>query len=299
MTLFRTQIALACLTLGLTAAAAPEDYLAAGPDLPGWSQEDKPATFTSDTLWDLMDGGAEVYLEYGVAGAASVRYQHPGKGRVQVELYAMKDAGAAFGIYSFNARVKGSSPVPIGDDALRTNYFVLVRKGAHFFTLTAVSDPAATMPACLELARAIAARIPAVAGKPALLSRLPALAGGAAQVVYFRGSLGLLNLYAFDASDPFQPIEGAAAEADRTQFFILRHADDAEAAARSEAAWATLSSNSKYKVGGGGPGERSLIDDQGRHLLFARDGACNLIAIGPDPAALRRLLQPVLGARQR
>jgi hypothetical protein len=155
------------------------------------------------------------------------------------------------------------------------------------------------MPACLELARAIAARIPAAGGKPALLARLPALPGASAHLVYFRGSLGLLNLYAFDASDPFKPVEGAAAEADHTQVFILRQADDAEAAARNESAWASLSSNPKYKVGAGGPGGRCLIDDQGRYLLFARDGDCNLIAIGPDEAALHGLLQQVLGAKRR
>src|SRR5208283_91577 len=263
----------------------------------GWSQDEKPRTFTQDTLWDLMDGGAEVYVEYGVEGAASARYQHPRKGIVQVEIYAMKDAGAAFGIYSFNTRTKGQ-PVQIGDEAMLTDYYVLVRKGTHFLSLTAVSAPAATLPSCLELARAIAARIPAAAGKPELLSRLPALAGLSGHEVYFRGSLGLLNLYPFDASDPFQPAEGVAVEAAGTQFFVLRHASDQEAAARYESAWGLLSLNSKYKVGAGGPGERCLIDENGKFLLLARHGACNLIAIGPGEAALHGLLQQALGVQK-
>lgn len=298
LAVFRTSAILACMALGLSAEGAPADYLPGAADLPGWSQEEKPGTFSEDTLWDLMDGGAEVYLEYGVVGAASARYNHPGKGSVQVEIYAMKDAGAAFGIYSFNSRAKGN-PVPIGDEAMSTNYYVLVRKGAHFLTLTAVSDPAATMPACLELARAIAARIPAVAGKPDLLSRLPALTGASVHHVYFRGSLVLLNLYTLDASDPFKPAEGVAAEAGDTQFFVLRHVNTKEAAARYESAWAVLSANPKYRVGEGSPGERCLIDEKGRRLLFARDGACNLIAIGTDGTALHGLLQETLVTKGR
>jgi hypothetical protein len=295
--LFRTLVVLACLAPSLAAKAAPTDFLPGAADLPGWSQEEKPRTFTKDTLWDLMDGGAEVYVEYGVEGAASVRYKHPTKGSVQVEIYAMKDAGGAFGIYSFNSRTKGN-PVQIGDEALLTDYYLLVRKGADFLTFTAVSDPAATMPACLELARTIVARIPAGAGKPDLLSRLPTLAGASVHQVYFRGGLVLLNLYAFDASDPFMAAEGVAAEVDGTQFFVLRHADGKEAGASYESAWAVLSSNSKYKVGEGGPGERCVIDENGKFLLLARNGVCNLIAIGTDKAVLHGLLQQALGAKK-
>lgn len=90
-----------------------------------------------------MDGGAEVYLEYGFVGAASVSYKTPRQGEVQVEIYAMKDADGAYGIYSFNSRSKGVA-VQIGDDALRTDYFLLVRKGGYSLSFTAVSDPAAT-----------------------------------------------------------------------------------------------------------------------------------------------------------
>jgi hypothetical protein len=288
---------IACLSLTCAAKAAPVDYLPGAADLPGWSQEETPHTFTQDTLWDLMDGGAEVYVEYGVEGAASARYKHPSKGNVQVEIYAMKDAGAAFGIYSFNSRTKGN-PVQIGDEALLTDYYLLVRKGACFLSFTAVSNPATTMPACLELARAITARIPSVAGKPDLLSRLPTLTGAPAHSVYFRGSLGLLNLYPFDASDPFKPAEGVAAETEGTQFFILRHSDEKEAASHYESAWGILSSISKYKAGKAGPGERCLVDENGKFLLLARNGTCNLIAIGADQAVLHGLLQQALAVRK-
>jgi hypothetical protein len=294
---FRLLAALSFVALCCSANAAPTDCIPGATDLPGWSQEEKPRTFTQDTLWDLMDGGAEVYVEYGVEGAASVRYKHPGKGSVQVEIYAMKDEGSAFGIYSFNSRTKGK-PVKIGDDALLTDYYLLVHKGGYFLSFTAVSDPATTMPSCLELAQAFAARIPASGGRPALLSHLPALSGTSVHQVYFRGGLGLLNLYAFDASDPFKVVEGVAAEADGTQFFVLRQADDKAAAASYDSAWGILSANAKYKVGEGRPGERCLVDENGKFLLLVRNGACNLIAIGADQAALRGLLKQVLDAKQ-
>jgi hypothetical protein len=293
----RASVFLACFTLTCAANAAPADYLPENVGLSGWAQEGKPRTFTQDTLWDLMDGGAEVYLEYGVVGAASVIYKDAKKDEVQVEIYAMKDADGAFGIYSFNSRTKGVA-VPIGDDAMRTDYFLLVRKGSYFLSFTAVSDPAATMPPCLELARAIAARIPTAPGRPALLSRLPTLAGSAVHDVYFRGSLGLLNLYPFDATDPFNAVEGVAADSGSVQFFVVRHADAKEAAARYESAWKQLSANTKYKEGKSGPDERCLVDDNGKFLLFARAGACNLIAIGADETELHGLLQQALRAKK-
>jgi hypothetical protein len=290
---FRALVLLACIAPSLAAKAGPADFLPGAADLPGWTQEEKPRAFTSETLWDLMDGGAEVYVEYGVEGAASAHYKHPTKGEIQVDIYAMKDAGAAFGIYSFNTRTKGS-PVQIGDEAVLTDYYLLVRKGACFLSFAALSDPATTMPSCQEIARVITARIPGSAGKPGLLSRLPTLTGASVHDVYFRGSLGLLNLYPFDASDPFKAAEGVAAESEGTQFFVLRHTDEKEAAARYESAWTIFSANSKYKVAEGRPGERCLIDDNGKFILLARDGACNLIAIGADRAVLRGLLQQAL-----
>jgi len=298
ISVMRALFALGCLALAFNSKAAPTDFLPGTADLPGWIQEEKPRTFTQDTLWDLMDGGAEVYVEYGVEGAASVLYKHPKKGSVQVEIYTMKDVGAAFGLFSFNSRTKGAS-VRIGDDAWLTDYFLLVRKGACVVSLTAVSDPAETMPSCLEIARAITNRIPSGGARPDLLSRLPTLPGGSVHPVYFRGGIVLLNLYAFDASDPFKAGEGVAAEADGTQFFVLRYAGDKEAAAGYESSWGVLSSNSKYKVAGGKPGEHGLVDENGKFVLLARDGACNLVAVGADKAVLHRLMDQALRETSR
>ena len=87
----------------------------AGDTLPGqlgpWGQTDRKM-YAGQTLYDYIDGGAEVYFEYGFS-AVEVSYYEKGEQEILVEKYRMSSPQAAAGIYSFFKDVTAPSlPTP-------------------------------------------------------------------------------------------------------------------------------------------------------------------------------------------
>lgn len=67
-------------------------------DVPGWTIVET-RHFTGKELYGYIDGGAELYLEYGFE-ELTVQQLQQGEQELLVEIYRMKDAEAAFGIFS-------------------------------------------------------------------------------------------------------------------------------------------------------------------------------------------------------
>jgi hypothetical protein len=67
-------------------------------DLPG-CQVTRNDTFTGEGLFGYLDGGADLYLEYGFTKLYVDEFLC-GKDKITLEVYVMSDAPAAFGIYS-------------------------------------------------------------------------------------------------------------------------------------------------------------------------------------------------------
>ncbi len=61
----------------------------------------KIKTYPGRKLFDLINGGGEVYFEYGYKNVASARYAK-GESGITIQFYEMDSPEAAFGIYCFN-----------------------------------------------------------------------------------------------------------------------------------------------------------------------------------------------------
>ncbi len=60
----------------------------------------KPAVYEGNDLFTIIDGGAEIYFEYGFTRAADVAYLENETARIDIQIYEMSDEGAAYGIFS-------------------------------------------------------------------------------------------------------------------------------------------------------------------------------------------------------
>ena len=88
------------ITVALTAGGPPEPVLRC--DLvSGWSQQGPNRTYTSDNLFEYMDGNAEGYLIYGFVKMTGVSCT---KGSVTftIDVSDMGDSDSAYGIFSAN-----------------------------------------------------------------------------------------------------------------------------------------------------------------------------------------------------
>ncbi|NLT66675.1 MAG: hypothetical protein GXX84_08740 [Acidobacteria bacterium] len=93
-------------TQNTRAALRPESQklMALLPDdgsIPGWTREPEVRFFVPDDLFEFINGASENYLIYGFEEVVTAEYGNPDKSsQVVVEIYRMKDARNAFGIYA-------------------------------------------------------------------------------------------------------------------------------------------------------------------------------------------------------
>lgn len=69
--------------------------------VPGWSRSGEARFFNPGNLWEYIDGAAEGYLTYGFENVVTQEYANPSRAsQAVVDIYRMKDARNAFGIYT-------------------------------------------------------------------------------------------------------------------------------------------------------------------------------------------------------
>jgi len=84
------------------------------PRVAGWAYAEEPKRYGPDTLFEYIDGAAEAFLSYDFAELALGQYKAAGgAATMTVEVYDMKEARNAFGIYA-GERFSESTFLPIG-----------------------------------------------------------------------------------------------------------------------------------------------------------------------------------------
>ena len=67
----------------------------------GWKWDGKDVKYNSKTLFDYIDGGAELYLAYGFQNATVRRFEKLNQPSITVELFEMASSEDAYGVFSF------------------------------------------------------------------------------------------------------------------------------------------------------------------------------------------------------
>lgn len=162
--------------------------------LKGWKAKSNPRTFEGEDLFVYINGGADIYNEYGFKGVLVQEYENGGIHFVTLEIFEMIDPGAAYGVYTFKIGAEGRK-VPWGQEGLFEDYYLNFWQGKYVVTLTALDDAPETLQGLEEIAEAVDARIHEAAPKPRLACALPQEGLVENSVKYVRGSLGLFNAH--------------------------------------------------------------------------------------------------------
>ena len=175
-----------------------------------WKPEGDPGSWEGEDLYIYINGGAEIFHEYGFQRVIIQDYKNQEDSSISLEIYEMQDAGGAYGIFSFQASDTGEK-LDIGQGGQFEDYYLNFWQDRFFITLTGFDQKPQTLAGLKHLAEALAARF----GKrehgipPALLNRLPRENLLPTGMKYFRGHLGLFNSYPFSQQDIFQLQEAA------------------------------------------------------------------------------------------
>jgi hypothetical protein len=89
--------------------------------------------FTGESLFGYMDGGAELYREYGISDAVITELDL-GSGHYKCEVFKMTGPEEAFGIYSVSKYRCLNSP-PISPFTCQTHYQMQICKGSYYISI--------------------------------------------------------------------------------------------------------------------------------------------------------------------
>ena len=196
-----------CVILGCSRDAQDESgaLLPSLSDLRGIKAVGGVQVYDRKSLFDYINGGADLYLEYGFTKTHVQRYTSP-VGEVTLEIYEMDRPAHAYGIYSFDS--KGEHPETIGEDATYAEGLLSFWKGRFFVRIFAAGEEARDV--ILDIGRRVSAKIPSEGSPPELLSLLPSSGVEPDTVIYFLGMIALNNAYFLAHQNVLSLGEGAA-----------------------------------------------------------------------------------------
>ena len=166
-------LSLSVLLLALTSAPSAADnssmlsILPAGGCAVGWVMDGKPALFMEDTLFDHINGEAELYFPYGFDALATARYNKkdaPGS-EVMADVYRMGSLLDAFGIWS-NYRKADAPGCNLGADCVLSSSQMLFYQDRYFIRLQATGTPTPGQDVFLACGRALSRNLPPGKGRP-------------------------------------------------------------------------------------------------------------------------------------
>jgi hypothetical protein len=147
--------------------------------------------FTGESLFGYMDGGAELYREYGISDAVITEFDLSG-GHYKCEVFKMTGAEEAFGIYSVSKYHCLGSP-PFSTYTCQTHYQLQICKGPYYISIINKAGNKADSIASLKIGEILSGKIngPSID----LTSFIPGTDTSYLQrnAVLAKGKLGLMN----------------------------------------------------------------------------------------------------------
>ncbi len=245
----------------------------------GWLKDGDLQEFAGEDLYTYIDGGAEIYQEYGFRRVVIQDYKNAAGKSVSLEIFEMETPAAAYGIFTFKRSGSGKS-VGLGSGAELEDYYLNFWRGRCLVTLTGFDETEATVAGLLAIGGAVDGKIGEKADAPDLVAALPVEGLRPQSVKYLKGLLGLNNIYPLYTARGLAFVEAVRGlYADEESLILL---DYGSAEARREA-WLELRTGLE-KSGRFEPAKNYLADavifrdGKGQYVAFKEDG--DRIAIG-------------------
>jgi hypothetical protein len=235
----------------------------------GWRRHGEVLEYEGEGLFDYINGGAEIYYEYGFVRVIVQDYMTADEHTLTLEIYEMENPESAFGIYSFK-RSSGGSDAGIGGQSRLEDYYLNFWKGTYLVTLTGFDQETVTIQGLLSIARAVAEAIPEGGAPPSLVNILPSQGRVEAGLKYFKGLLGLYNNYTFAQEDIFSLERGVKVDyVSGVSLFLFHYSETDMAAAAFQKSRAFFDSSPRYsEYDPLGAEKVRMFDNQGRLLVM-------------------------------
>ena len=147
---------------------APKIVLPA--EVVGYKWDGKVRTFNSKTIFEYINGAAELYLAYGFLGLKVWRFEKTGAPPINLEIYEQASSEDAYGVFSFEHQ---DEPTGIGQGSEFGGGLLRFWKGNYFVSVYAEGEGEGVEAAIVSIGKAAATAIPLTGPEPKLVQFLP------------------------------------------------------------------------------------------------------------------------------
>lgn len=190
-----------------------ETLLPSNTKISPWRKNGPPAIFRKDRLFEYINGGAEIYFEYGFHQTVTQEYIRDDNS-IMVEIYEMNDSDAAFGIYS-TQRDYRLPALKIGSDGTQFDNHVAFWQDRYVVVVMELIPDTVSKGVLNKFAQKISLQIGNTSDLPKLMGHLPKNVMVPRSQVLIKGILGLNSQYYLAHENVFElghaNVEGAFA----------------------------------------------------------------------------------------
>lgn len=163
-------ILLIIITVTMKGLTVEKLYQTIPKEIMGWKAEEKDEFYDRETLYEYINGGAELYLTYDFKQAFARRFVKPNAPEIILEIYEMNSSKDAFGVFSSERQ---DEEVGIGQDSEYGGGLLRFWKDKYFVSILVIGDEKVAKAAILELGERVADVIPSIGKKPEIIKCLP------------------------------------------------------------------------------------------------------------------------------
>ena len=158
----------------------------------GWKPSGKDRYYNPETLYNYINGGAELYISYGFREVISRTYSKPGQLNLTVEIFDMVDAKNAFGVF---CHVREDVDYSYGQGCQVYEDVIMFWKNQYFVSVVSDDETESSMSVIRKLAEDIDNLIKGEGQLPEILMLLPVKGLVEETILYFFHPAWLNSFY--------------------------------------------------------------------------------------------------------
>jgi hypothetical protein len=168
----------------------------------GFERSSEVETYVGESLFEYIDGGAEIYHQYGFVDVVTAHYTHD-QTEIVVDIYRFENADNAYGLFS-SLRPLEPTVVDYGIEGFASGTTVDFVKGRYLVRLVGYDDSPETSAALLSMAKEFDGLVPGKITLPQMFALFPADGRMKStlkmQAESFLGQKALSDVYTIDYS---------------------------------------------------------------------------------------------------
>lgn len=174
-------------------------------EIPEWKSASPISIYDKETIFDYIDGAAELYFAYDFNKVVTTEYTDSNTSII-IDVYDMTNPDSAFGIYSLN-RYEGANFVNIGNEGILVDTSLDFWKGKYYCKVYSFDTSQKYQNIVTEFGNSISSRIKDSGKEPEIIKMLPSEGLIPKSEKFFCRKLGLDNVH-FISEDNIFNLDG-------------------------------------------------------------------------------------------